>query len=202
MQFSCIKQALLFYFITVMSSSPINNESFEAEDSDFENETPYESINQNLQTIMIAIDQSKESDYAVRWSAKHFIKLKDVQNQKVILFTCLQSHPNIKVLKNKIPFLEEIEKKVYEQNCANLRKQREILLKTFPDAEMHLIVTHGKNSGDEIVDYALKNNVETVVMGAMKVGRGIKSLKRAFLGSVGHTVINHVHCPVVLVKHP
>jgi nucleotide-binding universal stress UspA family protein len=55
--------------------------------------------------------------------------------------------------------------------------------------------------GAEIVDYAMKNNVEAVVMGAQKVGK-VKALKRAFLGSVGHKVAHLVHCPVLIVRHP
>jgi nucleotide-binding universal stress UspA family protein len=178
----------------------MSNQNFETDDILLENEGPTP-VNLNLQTIMLAIDDSKESEYAVRWAARHFIKLRDIENQKVILYTCQQSHPNIKMLKEKIPFFEEIEKKVYEQNCANLRKHRQILLKTFPQAEIELIVSHGKDAGEEIVDYALKNNVEAVIMGAKKVGK-VKLLKRAFLGSVGHKVAHLVNCPIVIIKHP
>jgi nucleotide-binding universal stress UspA family protein len=165
-----------------------------------ENEHPAP-VNLNLQNIMIAIDDSKESEYAVKWAAKHFIKLRDIENQKVILFTCQQSHPNIKLLKEKIPFFDEIEKKIYEQNCAYLRKQRQILLKSFPRAEIELIVSHGKDAGEEIVDYAFKNNLEAVIMGAKKVTK-VKALKRVFLGSIGHKVAHMVHCPIVMIKHP
>jgi nucleotide-binding universal stress UspA family protein len=173
----------------------MSNLNFETEHFLLENEYPTP-IALNLQTIMLAIDDSKESEYAVSWAAKHFIKLRDIENQKLILYTCQQSHPNFKLLN---AFFEEIEKKVYDQTCLNLRNHRQILLKCFPQAEIELIVSHGKDAGAEIVDYAIKNNVDIVIMGAQKVGK-VKSLKRAFLGSVGNKVAQLVHCPILIIR--
>jgi hypothetical protein len=54
------------------------------------------------------------------------------------------------------------------------------------------------NAGEDIVEYCEKNKIDSVIMGS----RGLNSIKRAVLGSVGDYCAHHCPCPVVIVKHP
>ena len=47
-----------------------------------------------------------------------------------------------------------------------------------------------------IVDYAKKNNVDLIVVGA----KGMTGLKHFLLGSVANDIITHAHCPVLAVR--
>jgi nucleotide-binding universal stress UspA family protein len=47
-----------------------------------------------------------------------------------------------------------------------------------------------------IIDYATNENVDLIVIGT----KGRTGLKRYFLGSVANGVVQHAHCPVLLVR--
>jgi nucleotide-binding universal stress UspA family protein len=53
----------------------------------------------------------------------------------------------------------------------------------------------GKESS-EIIDFATKNKMDIIVIGA----RGLGSVKEAFLGSVSHAVVQKSKIPVFIVK--
>ncbi|HET7336359.1 MAG TPA: universal stress protein [Candidatus Nitrosotalea sp.] len=55
--------------------------------------------------------------------------------------------------------------------------------------------TIGKESS-EIIDFASKNKIDIIVIGA----RGIGSVKEAFLGSVSHAVVQKSKIPVLIAK--
>jgi nucleotide-binding universal stress UspA family protein len=60
-----------------------------------------------------------------------------------------------------------------------------------------LILTKG-NAGEDIVEYAERNNVNTVIMGSGTDN----AVRRVMLGSVGDYCSHNLACPVVIVKHP
>jgi nucleotide-binding universal stress UspA family protein len=49
---------------------------------------------------------------------------------------------------------------------------------------------------DSVVDYASRRNIDLVVIGT----RGRTGLKRFLMGSVANGVVQHAHCPVLLVR--
>ena len=49
---------------------------------------------------------------------------------------------------------------------------------------------------DAIVNYATKKNIDLIVIGT----KGRTGLKRFLLGSVAQGVLQHAHCPVLLVR--
>ena len=50
--------------------------------------------------------------------------------------------------------------------------------------------------GSEIMDFAEKNQIDLILMGA----RGLGTFKKLLLGSVSDKVTSHSHCPVLIVK--
>jgi len=52
------------------------------------------------------------------------------------------------------------------------------------------------NESSEIIDFAVKNKFDIIVIGA----RGLGSVKEAFLGSVSHAVVHKSKIPVLVVK--
>ncbi len=49
---------------------------------------------------------------------------------------------------------------------------------------------------ESIIDYASKKDVDLIVIGT----RGRTGLKRFLMGSVANGVVQHAHCPVLLVR--
>jgi nucleotide-binding universal stress UspA family protein len=49
---------------------------------------------------------------------------------------------------------------------------------------------------DAIIDYATKNKIDLIVIGT----KGMTGLKRFLMGSVAQGVVQHAHCPVLLVR--
>ena len=52
------------------------------------------------------------------------------------------------------------------------------------------------NESSEIIDFAVKNKFDIIVIGA----RGLGSVKEAFLGSISHAVVHKSKIPVLIVK--
>ena len=50
--------------------------------------------------------------------------------------------------------------------------------------------------GEMLVEVARKKDADVIVMGT----RGMGKLARTFLGSVSNYVLNHAHCPVLVVR--
>ncbi|KGP72150.1 universal stress protein [Pontibacillus yanchengensis] len=52
------------------------------------------------------------------------------------------------------------------------------------------------NAGAEICKYAKQHDIELIIIGS----RGLGNVKELFLGSVSHNVVQHSHCPVLVIK--
>ena len=49
---------------------------------------------------------------------------------------------------------------------------------------------------ESIIDYATHKNIDLIVIGT----RGRTGLKRFFMGSVANGIVQHAHCPVLVVR--
>lgn len=63
------------------------------------------------------------------------------------------------------------------------------------NCEIETLIARG-DPAEQIINTALESDVDLVVMGR----RGIGGLKRLLLGSVSDRVVQHLNCPVLLVK--
>ncbi len=57
-------------------------------------------------------------------------------------------------------------------------------------------VTDVKSIIGSIIDYATNKDIDLIVIGT----RGRTGLKRFLMGSVANGVVQHAHCPVLLVR--
>jgi len=58
------------------------------------------------------------------------------------------------------------------------------------------VILGGSSVVRSIIEYAEKNDIELIVMGAI----GISGFKRLLIGSTASGVVTYSHCPVLLVK--
>ena len=89
-------------------------------------------------------------------------------------------------------YYEDLEEKVQSwfgkvRDMARNEGISEIKTKTFSNV---------KSITESIIDYAAKNNMDLIVIGT----RGRTGLKRFLMGSVANGVVQHAHCPVLLVR--
>jgi len=59
-----------------------------------------------------------------------------------------------------------------------------------------MIVDHAFSVIETILDHAASNNVDLIVIGT----RGLTGFKKLLIGSVSSGVVNHAHCPVLIVR--
>ena len=83
----------------------------------------------------------------------------------------------------------------YDQ--ARDQEQLEKIKPTADGIETQYVVEFGPPA-DRIVEYALENDIDLIVMGT----HGRTGLKRAILGSVAEQVVRKADCPVLALKTP
>jgi len=82
--------------------------------------------------------------------------------------------------------LEEAGEKIL-QDCKKFAKDL--------GCDVEILIARG-DPAEQIINTAIESNVDLVVMGR----RGIGGIKRLLLGSVSDKVVQHLDCPVLLVK--
>ncbi|KAJ0974145.1 hypothetical protein J5N97_016110 [Dioscorea zingiberensis] len=152
--------------------------------------------------VMVAVDESDASLYALGWALDHFGAPPEKLGSLVILHVQQPFHQYIlpaaggPVAVYAPTSVTETMKKAQEQNTANVIsralsvcKEREMTAET--------LVMDGEPK-DMICQAVQLKGVDLVVVGS----RGLGKIKRAFLGSVSDYVAHHAKCPVLIVKPP
>jgi nucleotide-binding universal stress UspA family protein len=89
----------------------------------------------------------------------------------------------------------EAQQKEIEQDEHDLENEKKLLEEDGISCDTHLLI-RGMNPGEDLVEFAEKNEVDEIVIG---VKRRSKVGKLVF-GSTAQYVILNAHCPVVTVK--
>lgn len=154
-------------------------------------------VSEHLSNVVIAISDSKQSEYAFNWALKHFIKKEEISRKRIMLIT-IQNQPSATIYYGVHSLeAEEISKMHLNQCEAILRQYRKQLIAMFPEAKVEMFVGSG-DPGEAIADFAEKFKAEAVVVGS----RGLGMMKRVFLGSTSDYLAHHLNCPVMIIKHP
>ncbi|KAJ0984724.1 hypothetical protein J5N97_003080 [Dioscorea zingiberensis] len=162
----------------------------------------------NLGLVVIAVDGSEESMNALRWALTN-LRLRPPSDSNPggeFLVLHVQSPPSIATSLNPgaIPFGGPSYLEVPAFTAAIEAHQRRITDAILKHAlniceEMHVSVKTQVMVGDpkeQICEMVDKLHADLLVMGCRAFG----PIKRMFLGSVSNYCINHVSCPVVVIK--
>lgn len=154
---------------------------------------------------MLGVDSSKNSIEAVKWSAENTLQKTDI----VILFTVweeaidfgllLQADPLAPIMINPV--------EIRKNNEEHLKKARQLLHSLYNEylknyQVISLLVSSStmnkQNIGALMVSSAQQLETDYIIIGS----RGLGAFGQFFLGSVSKYVVEHAHCPVLVVREP
>ncbi|KAM0980859.1 hypothetical protein ACFX2J_013984 [Malus domestica] len=170
--------------------------------------------------VMVAIDESDWSFYALKWALDHlFVVATDqvaistgtatveaASQENVSMMTLvhvmqpfqhyvLPAGPGATAFYATPSVLESIRKAQEESAASVLSRALEICNEKMIKAETLIL---GGDPKDMICQAAEQMHVDLLVVGS----RGLGKVKRAFLGSVSDYCAHHATCPVMIVKPP
>ncbi|XP_015072038.1 universal stress protein A-like protein [Solanum pennellii] len=147
--------------------------------------------------IMVAIDESEESFYALKWALDNLI------NDPSIIITLINVqipftpmvYPAGPVVFATPTVVEAVRKGQQENATRILSRALHLCQQKMVKAETLIVEGDPK---DMICQTAHELHVDLLVIGS----RGLGKIKRAFLGSVSDYCAHHVQCPILIVKPP
>ncbi|XP_077221554.1 universal stress protein A-like protein isoform X1 [Tasmannia lanceolata] len=158
--------------------------------------------------VMVAIDESECSHYALEWLLKNLFESISAPSQLIIfnaqplnnfgsiyaasLGSARTSSALLSTSPELIQSTQEYQKKV---SFALLERAKEICAKAGVTAET---ITEVGDPKEVICGAVEKYNINLLILG--NHGRGV--LKRAFVGSVSNYCVHNAKCPVLVVKKP
>ncbi|KAG5240407.1 hypothetical protein OIU76_013792 [Salix suchowensis] len=148
--------------------------------------------------VMVAIDESENSNYALEWTLE---KLRDtIADSDVIIFT---AQPKFDLGSVYASTFGAVPVGLITSLQENQKKIASILLDKAKDkcAKYGIVAETVKEIGDPkyaICEAVEKLNIELLVLGSHNRG----PVQRAFLGSVSNYCVNNAKCPVLVVKIP
>ncbi|XVF72728.1 hypothetical protein PTKIN_Ptkin12aG0143600 [Pterospermum kingtungense] len=161
-----------------------------------------EAVNLNKKEckIVVAVDESEESMYALSWCLGNLIS-QSTTNKLVLLY--VKPPPPVYSSFDAAGYMlsgdvvRALEK--YGSDLVNsvMGRAEAICGKFGSNIKVERIVQSG-DAKDAICSTVDKIKADTLVMGS----HGYGFFKRAILGSVSDHCAKHVKCPVVIVKHP
>ncbi|KAG8366628.1 hypothetical protein BUALT_Bualt17G0099500 [Buddleja alternifolia] len=143
--------------------------------------------------VMVAIDESEFSRYALEWTLQ---SLRDtIANSELVIFTAQTADFSYLYASS---FAAELIRSVQENNKrvaeALLEKSKEICTQYGVAADT---VTEIGDPKEVICEAVEKLKIQLLVLGS----HGRKALQRAFLGSVSNYCVHNAKCPVLVVKN-
>lgn len=143
-----------------------------------------------INRILTSIDGSNYS----RRAAKYAIRIAKDENAKLFCIHCIVGIPYgyINPASPTDQYYRDIKDKVecWFDEVRRVAKAEGITdLKTEYFMDPHLII-------NSILDYAASREIDLIVLGT----KGMTGLKRFLMGSVANGVVQHAHCPVLIVR--
>ncbi|GMJ01073.1 hypothetical protein like AT2G47710 [Hibiscus trionum] len=147
------------------------------------------------QAMVVGIDESDHSMYALEWTLDHFF----ASNSPFKLFI-VHAKPTPSVVglagpgaADVLPYVDSDLRKIAARV---VEKARELCLtKSVHDAVVEVVEGDARNVLCEAVD---KHHASVLAVGS----HGYGAIKRAVLGSVSDYCSHHAHCSVLIVKRP
>ncbi|XP_058105761.1 universal stress protein A-like protein isoform X2 [Magnolia sinica] len=178
----------------------------ESEEQRQEGESGGIPVNKKKMEVLVAIDESEGSFYALKWVLDRLFPSSSPSDQQA------QERPTLILLHVQQPFqhyifpagpavyatstVVESVRKAQEQN-SSLLLARALEACQGRMVEIETLILDG-DPKDMICQAAEQHHVDLVVVGS----RGLGKIKRAFLGSVSDYCAHHAKCPILIVKPP
>jgi nucleotide-binding universal stress UspA family protein len=144
-----------------------------------------------VKKILVPIDGSECSLYA----AKHAVKLAKDENAELFCIHVIGSVPYYGLIGSP-PAIEQYYKDLEEKAQSWFDKVRN-MARNEGISELKTGTFSGvKSIIESIIDYAASKDIDLIVIGT----RGRTGLKRFVMGSVANGIVQHAHCPVLLVR--
>ncbi|KAH6802832.1 Adenine nucleotide alpha hydrolases-like superfamily protein [Perilla frutescens var. frutescens] len=150
--------------------------------------------------VMVAIDDSGESFYALEWVLDNLVVSDDDHRYLLTIIHVMEPFPHYIVPGAPAVFpstsiIRSVNKAQEENASAILIRAVDMCTPTKVKTKTSIIEGDPK---EMICDVAEQMQVDLIVMGS----RGLGKIKRAFIGSVSDHVIHHAKCPVLVIKAP
>ncbi|CAM8952093.1 unnamed protein product [Rhodiola kirilowii] len=148
--------------------------------------------------VMVAVDDSEESFYALNWALDYVIRADGggmvtvVNVQHPFQHYIYPAGPAVYATNNVI---ESVRKAQEENSAAVLARALQICKSKMVRAET---LTLNGDPKEVICEATEQMHVDLLVMSS----RGLGAIKRAFLGSVSDYCVHHANCPILIVKPP
>lgn len=151
---------------------------------------------ENGSVVVIAMDGSEHSNYALKYYAHHVHK----PDNKVKLVHCGQyasfNYGSVSMMPGNPGLVEKIINEE-EHRIQKLITSLEKLLVEYGITNGEVIRIYGE-IGHEVLEKAKSLNADLIVTGA----RGAGTVRRTLMGSVSDYLVHHSHKPVLVCKHP
>lgn len=152
------------------------------------------SLKNQFSKILVPIDGSKNADNALN---KALIIAEKFDSKLILIHVISDFIPDFSTTSEGL----QIPNTTVVKIRTAIREQAETMMKKKLDQVQKkklncISIIQVGDVGSEIIQYAEKNNVELVVIGA----RGLGKFKQLLLGSVSNKVATNSHCPVLIVK--
>ncbi len=143
-----------------------------------------------LRKILIPIDGSQ---YSLK-AAKYAVRIAKDESAQLFCIHCIVGIPYgyINPASSTDQYYEDIKDKVeswFDEVRLLAKVEGIIELKTETFMDPHPVI-------NSILDYAISREIDLIVIGT----KGRTGLKRFLMGSVANGVVQHAHCPVLLVR--
>jgi len=159
-----------------------------------------------MKKILIAYDGSTSSRKSIKTVEAMMVLNSDIQVCLFSISNTSNPYTNAMMQRNirdeaveKIQKAHvEIEKEEHVNEIKNQLSRIRLELETQGvQVETKVVVIKGNhNPGEDICEYAEKNEFDLIVVGS----RGLGNVKKLILGSVSNYVVNHAEIPVLVVK--
>ncbi|XP_065855466.1 universal stress protein A-like protein isoform X2 [Euphorbia lathyris] len=163
-----------------------------------------EMIGKKKMKVMVAIDESEGSFYALQWTLDNLINsLFSASNEPSIeggLITLIHVQQPFSLGAYPVgpgggAVVESVKKAQQETSAALLSRALNMCSDKMVKAETLVVEGDAK---DMICQATEQNPVDLLVVGS----RGLGKIKRAFLGSVSDYCSHHAKCPILIVRPP
>ncbi|CAL5208844.1 unnamed protein product [Lathyrus oleraceus] len=151
--------------------------------------------------IMVAVDESEESMYALSWSISNLISDTNNNSKLVLLYVKPPSAVYSLDSAGYIFSSETVDalERFSTQLAKSVMKRAEAICRNFDATNINIEKVVGTGEAKSVICNAAKKlGVDTLVMGS----HGYGFIKRTLLGSVSDYCAKNAKCPVVIVKQP